>query len=420
MMRRFLWILALFAAVPAWGQEDGQAALRAQLARIAELRTSRPGDGLLAYYQALTHAALGDKGAALAQLRGLLGRHLGLIPAPGLGFEGLWEDADFQAVRRQLEAEEERTPDAPVAIRLTDPKLIPEGIAWDGKGRRFFLGSIAQRKILTVDPRGRTRNFSRTRDHLDAVLGLAVDAQRNRLYAVSTNGFEAAAATARRNAVVAYDLRSRRRIARFDIAEALQLNDVAVAPDGTVYVSDSAAGSVYRLPPGARDFVPHGKTGALPGANGLAVAPDGKLYVTLDTGIALMEGGTLQRLSQPDTVVTGCLDGLYWYEGDLLGIQNGCNPGRVVRIRLGEQGRQIVGLQVLQSHHHAAFDEPTTGALADGALYVIANSYVGRHQPDGSLKDPATLQPTALVAVPPAPATAAPASPPLGPPRRRR
>jgi hypothetical protein len=401
--RRVVWLLALLAVLPAWSQDDEQAALKAQLARIATLRAERPHDGLLAYYQALTYVQLGERTAALAELRGLLGRHLGLIPVPGLGFDSLWIDEEFQAIRRQLEAEEERTPEAPVALRLTDPALIPEGIAWDAKGRRFFLGSIAQRKILTVDRQGKTKEFSHSRDHLgdlDAVLGLAVDAKRNRLYAVTTNGFETSAATARRNAVLSYDLRSRRRLARFDIAGALQLNDVAIAPDGTVYVSDSAAGSVYRLAPKARGFVPHGEPGAMRGVNGLAVAPDGKLYVTLSTGIGLVEDGKLQRLPQPDTVVTGCIDGLYWHEGDLLGVQNGCNPGRVIRIRLGEQGRRISSVQVLQSHHHPAFDEPTTGALTGDALYVIANSQVGRFQPDGTLKDAATLKAPVLVAVP--------------------
>jgi hypothetical protein len=180
--RRVVWLLAFLAVLPAWSQEtsheDAQAALKAQLARIATLRAERPHDGLLAYYQALTYVQLGERTAALAELRGLLGRHLGLIPVPGLGFDSLWIDEEFQAVRRQLEAEEERTPEAPVALRLTDPTLIPEGIAWDAKGRRFFLGSIAQRKILTVDRQGRTKDFSRSNDHLDTVLGLAADVSK--------------------------------------------------------------------------------------------------------------------------------------------------------------------------------------------------------------------------------------------------
>ena len=83
--------------------------------------------------------------------------------------------------------------------------------------------------------------------------------------------------------------------------------------------------------------------------------------------------------------MSGGIDGLYWHEGDLVGVQNSTNPGRVIRLRLADGGRRIDGLTVLQSHHHPDFVEPTTGAIADGALHVLANTYVGvlpaRRQP---------------------------------------
>jgi hypothetical protein len=86
--------------------------------------------------------------------------------------------------------------------------------------------------------------------------------------------------------------------------------------------------------------------------------------------------------------------------GDLLGIQNVTNPGHVIRIVFADQGTRISGSTVLQSYHHPEFAEPTTGAIAADALYVIANSYVGHFQPNGSIKDPGQLKPTAIIAVP--------------------
>jgi hypothetical protein len=84
----------------------------------------------------------------------------------------------------------------------------------------------------------------------------------------------------------------------------------------------------------------------------------------------------------------------------LFGIQNSTNPGRVVRIALADNGARIAGLTVLQSHHHPEFKEPTTGAIANGALNVIGNSYVGHYQPDGSINNAGELKGTAVVAVP--------------------
>jgi hypothetical protein len=54
---------------------------------------------------------------------------------------------------------------------------------------------------------------------------------------------------------------------------------------------------------------------------------------------------------------------------------------------------------VLQSHHHPAFVEPTTGVVVGNALHVIANSHVAAYQPDGTILHAEKLQPTAIVAV---------------------
>ena len=80
--------------------------------------------------------------------------------------------------------------------------------------------------------------------------GLAVDPTRGHLYAVSTNGFEDSAKTARRNAVVLYDLKTGRLLDRFAAPEAMQLNDLALAPDGTLYVTDSMSSTLFRKKPG--------------------------------------------------------------------------------------------------------------------------------------------------------------------------
>jgi hypothetical protein len=400
--------LAIICSLVAWicssapAADDAAAAARASLARFQSLRKERPNDGILIFYEAIVRLRLGEKDAAFGLLRSLKGRKLGLVPARGVGFDEVWDDPEFAAIRKTLADEEARTPDSPIAFRLDDPKLIPEGIAYDAKSERFFIGSIAQRKIIVTAGKGETRDFSGPDDKLDDILGLTVDAAGAHLYAVSTNGFEESAKTERRNAVVRYDLESGRLLDRFPAPAAAQLNDLTVAPDGTLYATDSASGTIFRKKPAEKSLTPLGEKGALRGANGIALAPDGALYVTLSTGIARVDttGGEPTRLPQPDTVVTGGIDGLYWHDGDLLGIQNSTNPGRVVRIALADKGTRIAGATVLQSHHHPAFVEPTTGAIGHGALNVIGNSYVGHYQPDGTIQDVGELKGAAIVAVP--------------------
>lgn len=395
--------LAALVCGPAWAQSGEEAALQAQLVRIETLRGERPKDDLLVFYRAMTQAQLGARAAVLADLRSLLGRRRGLIPAPGAGFDRLWEDEEFQRLRAQLAADEPKTqPPAAVLARLTGKSLLPEGIAYDPKSRRLFVGSIHRRKIVTLDAQGRQEDWSRAEDRLDAVLGLRVDLPRRLLWAVSTNGSDDEAEKARRNALIAWDLASRRVVRRVELPQALHLNDLCIADDGTVYASDSFGSTIWVLGPSAATAVALGKPGQLRGANGLALGPGGELYVALSTGIARIEvaSGAWQRMAQPDEWVTGGIDGLYYHRGALIGVQNGPNPGRVIRLKLSADGRNITAFDVLQSHHHPEFDEPTTGAIVGEHLIVIANSHIARRRPDGSIAGADRLRAPVLLKVP--------------------
>src|SRR4051812_41862212 len=127
--RLVIWCLAaMCAGLSLNGQspspEPADAAARATLARMQGLRKERPNDGILVFYESLVRAGLGERDAAIDLLKTLKGRKLGLIAVRDVGFDSVWNDARFQEIRKQLEAEEAKTPAAPVAFRLKDPKLI--------------------------------------------------------------------------------------------------------------------------------------------------------------------------------------------------------------------------------------------------------------------------------------------------------
>ena len=160
--KHVFWLAIVFSLVgcvciPARAADDDVPSAQARLARFQALRKERPNDGVLIFYEAIARLGLGQRETAFALLRSLKGRKLGLIPARGIGFDEVWDEPEFAAIRKELADEEPRTPDSPVAFRLNDPKLIPEGIAWDPKGERFFVGSVARRKIVVADAKGKTR-----------------------------------------------------------------------------------------------------------------------------------------------------------------------------------------------------------------------------------------------------------------------
>jgi hypothetical protein len=93
----------------------------------------------------------------------------------------------------------------------------------------------------------------------------------------------------------------------------------------------------------------------------------------------------------------GAIDGLYQWQGQLIGVQNVTNPGRVVIITLSSDGAAVTGVKTLLSHHHNALDEPTTGAVGRDSFFLLAATAVTRYNREGVIERPESLpQPTVL------------------------
>lgn len=405
-------LAAVIVSLPALSQEtpeqqalahaEAMRGMRATLKRITELQQERPNDAMLQYYRALFHARVGDRDDALTWLRRVADRHLGFHPTEGSGFDSLAGDPEYERILADIAASEPKVSGAPEAFRLPDARFLPEGIAYDPKGARFFIGSVAERRIVERTRKGGFADLSKPEDGLKSVLGLRVDPARNLLYAVSTNAFARGPDEMPENALFVYDLAKRRLRDRYLAIEAESFNDVAVSADGRVAVTDSGTGAVYRLDPVAHELLLIVPPGGFPSANGLDFAADGKhLYVAHATGIGIvnLEDETFARVPQADDVVAGAIDGLYVHGNDLIGVQNVICPGRVLSLHLDATGQRITGMTVLQAYH-PMLDEPTTGTVVRNDVYVIANSSVGRMQADGTLRDEATLKAAAVIRVP--------------------
>ena len=400
-MRLLIGVLLLTLAAPAFAQQDAQGARRS-IAALEQALQQRPDDPALWFFLARAQSTLGDRKACVAALEkvALLGE--GFLP-PREGFENVWEDPDFLAVRAKLEAKLPRLDYAPVAFELEDRTLIPEGIAYDLPSRSIFMGSIAQHKVLRISETGVVSEFAAGSD-LDSVLGIAVDSPRRILYVVSTSALTAERARRRRNAVLAFDIDSRRFLQRYDIASATQLNDVTVALGGRVFVSDSGNGSVHEIavkgPGPARELVPSGQ---LSGSNGLAASPDAKrLYVAHSTGLAVVDTqmGGWKRVANDTRESVASIDGLYEYQGELIGVQNATTPGRVIRISLSSDGDSIASVKTLLSHHHNKLDEPTTGAVTDRGFYLLAATGIAHFTREGQIESPESVPNPTILRIP--------------------
>jgi sugar lactone lactonase YvrE len=179
------------------------------------------------------------------------------------------------------------------------------------------------------------------------------------------------------------------------------LNDLAIAADGTAYLTDNQTGEIYRLAPesSALEKVLIGLQLLSPQGILLREA-ENCLYVA-DYSIGLIRidlaDGSATALSPiAETSLLG-IDGLTGHGQDLIAIQNGVRPHRVLRLTLAPGGRAIEEVAVLESAHRE-YDEPTLGVVVGDTLFYVANSQWGGLAEDGGVssgypkRDPVVLE----------------------------
>ena len=366
-------------AVAAAQAPDPSAAVRARIAQLEGLVPTVP-DPSLAYLLASDYAQLGDKAKALEWLTRAADSRSGFEP-PQAAFAKFSGDPDYERLRLRMERDPSPVRRSRRAFVVSRPGLVPEGIAYDAAGRRLFMGDMGRSRILAVDAAGRARDFGpvlRLRP-----LGMKVDPARGRLWVATTSAFWD---TAKKEAeLVALDLASGRVVARHTHAEATSFNDLDIAPNGELFVTDSDGGAVYRLPADGSAMQRLTPKGAMGYPNGIAWL-NGRLYVA--QGIALrrvdpVSGEIVRVRGFPGFAGVG-FDGLYAHEGALLGVQGVGFRGRVSRLEVSPEGDAVTAARVLEAAH-PDFDAPTTAAVAGNRLYVLANSQLDRLRPDGTI-----------------------------------
>jgi hypothetical protein len=383
-------------ATPSWNELARQAneALAAKdfvryRARLVDLyRGSRSSSILLGLARA--EARVGDVDAALAHLNeyAALGLDADLSASPGLK-----DDARWPALRTRLEMNRSPVAHAIVAFALPRESLVAEGLAWDSRSRVVLVSSVHQRKILAVDEHGTARDFvSAAHGGVGALCGIASDAARLWVTMATMppmSGFDPKAP--RPTALLAYDLADASLRGRFDLPvdddREHALTDLAVGPRGDVYVSDEPAGMVYALAPGATRLQPLVPSDTFLSPQTPAVTLDGRRLYVPDyvRGIAVLDlsSRALTWITPEVGVALDGIDDLHVVGDDLLAIQNGVTPPRIVRITLDASGSRATRAVVLE-RASPGLGDPTHGFIRDGRFFFIAAAGWNRFNADGT------------------------------------
>ena len=137
---------------------------------------------------------------------------------------------------------------------------------------------------------------------------------------------------------------------------------------------------VYTVAPGGNVARGLRAAGTIQGPNGLATTPDGRwLYVSDYAGfifrVDMATKAVIRLLAPPDVALYG-IDGLALHKGTLIGVQNGVEPARVVRLDLSPDGTRISAARIIDMNQPRVA-EPTIGVVAGDMYYYVANSFGG-------------------------------------------
>jgi sugar lactone lactonase YvrE len=328
---------------------------------------------------AASYARSGETALALQWFERLATEQSDLVP-DARKFPELSTSTEFQRIVAMAKARAVpyQSP-AAEAFRVVEADFGPEGIAYDPQDRAFFLGSVRHRKIVRVIPGRAPEDFvANPRQPMDAVLGLHVDAAQRVLWAASHADEDQEGYTAAdqgRCALLAIDLSSRA-VRSYPVPRdgAHLLNDVAVDAHGTAFVTDSDAGQVWRLSATDAALRPLTPAGSFIYPNGIALDEGAQTLFVADTvGVWRVDPntGAMRLLAAPRGIAIGSFDGLCALDGRLVGIQP-IGVGRVVTLTLNAAHDAVTERHVIVPAHPAYY-RPTTAAVADGALYLIAD-----------------------------------------------
>lgn len=389
-------------AMAAYQKKDYASFLEKAKAASA-LRPSHPG--LLGSY-AVALALNEQRQAAIALLERIASMGFTLPNASDDDLAALRGMPRFDAVMKRFEANTRPIGEAREEFTIDRLGLVPEGMAYDGRGKRWFVSSVRTRTIFAIAAEGKAKGGVSVlaKDLPWGVFGMVYDGARGVLWAATSalpqvEGLRAE--DAGKSGLLKIDGGSGRVLETLMAGDEGKhhFNDVALAEDGTVYVSDGLSPNIFLVRGKALEPLVHGPFTSL---QGLAVRGPVLYAADYSKGIYAIDRRTreVRLLPVPANVSLLGVDGLYVAGArTLVGTQNGTSPNRIVRIRLSSGGVGVAGVDTLLANAENLGD-PTLGVIAGDRFYFNGNGQWDLFADDGTITDPVKLKEAVVLSVP--------------------
>jgi sugar lactone lactonase YvrE len=361
------------------------------ISRATELRPNHPR---LLYNLAVAYTLNNKSDEALATLERLTAMGLVLPAAKEVIFSPLRDSARFKTIVAAFERNKAPVGESTEAFAVDEKGLITEGLAYDADTGDYFISSVHKRKIIRVDRSGHASDFATAEQGLWSVLGMRVDAKRRCLWVASAVMSQMLAFRPAENGgsgILKFDLATGKLIKKYVLENREPkhvLGDLVLSSNGDLFTTDSLSAAIYVIHRDSDRLELWLTDSRFSSPQGLAFSADEKWLFMADygSGMFAIETGTknLYAITAPANVTLLGIDGLYFYQGDLVAVQNGVNPQRVVRIRLSRDQRNAAEFKVLCANN-PVFDEPTLGVIVGQEFLFVANSQWGKISDEGKL-----------------------------------
>lgn len=391
-------------AIAAYQKKD----YAAYLDYLTQAERLRPNVPRLLYNLASANALNENFSESLSLLRRIARMGLDFHPEKDSDFEKLSNVSDFQTILKIFEKNREPRNQSFVPLTLPEKDLITESVAYDKKTKRFFIGSVRKGKIVAVEVNGRVKDFSAPTDNLWSVFGIKIDEKRRILWACTAAVPQLAGFSKPdegKSGIFKYDLDSGKLLKKYvlETTEKHLLGDLVVSRTGDVFATDSIAPVIYRLDSKNNKLEAFLTDKSFVSLQGITFSPDEKSLFVADysTGIFRIDLKTekVNAVTAGNQITVLGVDGLYYYKGKLIAIQNGINPQRVVEFELDSNTASIIGCKIIEANH-PDFAEPTLGTIIGGDFYFIANSQLEAVNQKGEITDLEKLRSPIILRVP--------------------
>jgi hypothetical protein len=248
--------------------------------------------------------------------------------------------------------------------------LLVEGAALDRKSGRMFASTIVSRGLFQIDGEGQWKGVDL--GHPASLGGMALDEQRRMLWVGSGFYDQSPTNEVGEEGVIGLNLDTGE-VVRKVPPEGTTLGDIALAADGTIYGSDPLSGAVYVAGSAIWQLWPLVDTGTFRSPQGIVPWEGGVIVSDYPYGLAFVDrAGKVSRIEADVPMLLDGVDGMWRHGNDIIAIQNGARPPRIVQLSMARDGKRVTAIRVLERAHSSWTTEPVGGSLVGDELVYVA------------------------------------------------